>query len=382
MERILSRMIRLPISDTRVYSTLESTRTTLRSDVMVSHSDASSSAFVAEYTAKDLILYALAIGFGSSDKHEKDELQFLYENHPQFSAVPTFPLVLIFWANRTRGTSQGIQSFPPPMLKSMGILPEKFLRAKMPSNLPVIHTAQSITWHRSLPMPRIRKNGDSPVDESIKANLSARIILIAPKSIGTVVVTETDIRCSASSICTLQSTNLVLGMLPEDVIPYEAAVTRKKYRIPSELRKKTPLFRWRYTTVATQALFYRLVSGDSNVIHVDASSVPRMSGDALTRPLLHGLCTLGIAVRAIMKYLNGCTFSFAQLESQFTKPVLVGDRLCVHIWGDIIQNEEIVTKRELWFMVFNDEMGDVVVDHGIAIVNQSRESNAQTQARL
>jgi hypothetical protein len=64
--------------------------------MMVSHSDASLSAFVAEYTAKDLILYALAIGFGSSDKHEKDELQFLYENHPHFSAVPTFPLVLIF----------------------------------------------------------------------------------------------------------------------------------------------------------------------------------------------------------------------------------------------------------------------------------------------
>jgi hypothetical protein len=75
---------------------------------MASHSNASSSAFVAEYTAKELILYALAIGFGSSEKHERDELKFIYENYVHFSAVATFPLILPFWANRTRGTSQGI----------------------------------------------------------------------------------------------------------------------------------------------------------------------------------------------------------------------------------------------------------------------------------
>jgi acyl dehydratase len=352
---------------------------------MASHSNASSSAFVAEYTAKDLILYALAIGFGSSEKHERDELKFIYENHVHFSAVETFPLILPFWANRTRGTSQGIQPFPPPMLKSMGILPKKFLRADMPPDLPVIQTSQSIKWYRPLPVPRIRNNGNSPVDESIKANLVARTISIVPKSIGTFVTAETDIACNGSLICTLLSTNLVLGMSPDDVIPYEPAVTRKQYRIPSKLRNVAPVFEWRYQTIPAQALLYRIASGDSNVIHVDASAVPLRGDEASTQPLLHGLCTLGIAVRAIMQYLTSfsCTFSLTQLDLQFTKPVFVGDRLVVHIWDDTINKEAVVTtQKALSFIVLNYETGDIVVDHGLVMVNQSRESNVQAQARL
>lgn len=353
---------------------------------MSSHSNASSLAFVAEYTAKDLILYALAIGFGSSEQHERDELKFLYENHSHFSAVETFPLILPFWADRTLGTSQGIQPFPPLMLKSMGILPKKFLRVEMPPDLPVIHSSQSITCHRPLPVPRIRKNGNSPVDESIKANLNSRVISIAPKSIGTFVATETDIRCNGSLICTLTSTNLVLGLSPDDVIPYEPALTRKQYRILSTLRNSVPVFVWRYQTIPAQALLYRIASGDSNVIHVDASTVPQMGGEAPIRPLLHGLCTLGIAVRAISQYLRsiGCVFPLKQLDVHFTKPVFVGDPLAVHIWDDTIHNETAVTmtQKTLSFKVVNDKTGDTVVDCGFAMVNQSRQSNIRAHARL
>lgn len=352
---------------------------------LASYSNVSSSAFVAEYTAKDLILYSLAIGFGSSEKHERDELKFLYENHSHFSAVETFPLILPFWANRTLGTSQGIQSFPPPMLKSMGILPKKFLRAEMPPDLPVIHTSQSITWHRPLPVPRIRKNGNSPVDESIKANLNSRVISIAPKSIGTFVTTETDIGCNGSLICTLMSTNLLLGLSPDDVIPYEPAVTRKQCRISSKVRNAPPVFEWKYKTIPTQALLYRIASGDTNVIHVDASTIPQLGGEAPMRPLLHGLCTLGIAVRAILQYLrsSGYTFSLTQLDLQFTKPVFVGDRLAVHIWDDAIRNEAVVTtQKALSFILVNDETGDIVVDFGFAMVNQSRDSNIRAHAKL
>jgi hypothetical protein len=193
----------------------------------------------------------------------------------------------------------------------------------MSPDVPVIHTSQSIKWYRPLPVPRIRKNGNSRVDESMKANLDARTISIVPKSIGTFVTAETDIACYGSLICTLLSTNLVLGTSPEDVIPYEPAVTRKQYRIPSKLRNVAPVFEWRYQTIPAQALLYRIASGDSNFIHVDASVVPRRGGEASTRPpLLHGLCTVGI-VRAIMQYLTsiGCTSSLIQLDLRL--PILI-----------------------------------------------------------
>jgi hypothetical protein len=48
------------------------------------------------YNAKDLILYALSIGLGSSKKADQEELQFLYERRPSFSAIPTFCFALTF----------------------------------------------------------------------------------------------------------------------------------------------------------------------------------------------------------------------------------------------------------------------------------------------
>ena len=55
-----------------------------------------SSTFRVSYTAKDLILYALSLGMGSTNRDD-DELKFLYEHHDEFCAVPTFCLAFTFW---------------------------------------------------------------------------------------------------------------------------------------------------------------------------------------------------------------------------------------------------------------------------------------------
>lgn len=332
--------------------------------------------FVAEYTTKDLILYALAVGFGADREDQQDELRYLFESHPSFSVVPSFPLVLPFWADRSNGSSATIKPFPPPMMKALGVLPSQFLRSKVElDELPVIHISQSITWHRPVPIPQA--TGDS----SIQTDLSSRILSIVPKSVGAFVASETLVKVQGELMCTCRGTNLVLGIPPEEVIPYGKPL-RKRQR--NALEKKAPVFEWTFKTLPTQALLYRVASGDSNVIHVDSSAVFLLG--ASKRPLLHGLCTLGISIRGVMKYLRetGGNCHFTELEVDFTRPGLVGDCLTVRIWEGASQHQsKTEAKRILSFQVLNSDTGVIVIDNGVATVIQVKEANTvQTRAKL
>jgi len=50
------------------------------------------------YTERDLILYALGVGIGNEDVVSNNCLKFAYENHENFSALPTFGVVPPFFA--------------------------------------------------------------------------------------------------------------------------------------------------------------------------------------------------------------------------------------------------------------------------------------------
>lgn len=71
--------------------------------------------FRMSYNSRDLLIYALGIGctVGSTDSDCKDgqllssEMRFLYEGHPDFSAFPTYPLVL-----PSKGESSDVVVFP------------------------------------------------------------------------------------------------------------------------------------------------------------------------------------------------------------------------------------------------------------------------------
>ena len=347
--------------------------------------------FVAFYNSRDLILYALSVGFGSTATDEKkqphEELKYLYEQHPDFTAVPTFCLALSFWANQNQSNaiSYAIPPFPPPSMTATVTIPARYIHSNVNADIstyPILHMWQSIQWHCNLPVP-------TDASTSIQTLMNCKILTIAPKKIGTFVTSETTIvdETSRSLLCTLQSTALVLGIPKEAVIPMDISqgnnTTLKSKPVPVPRKGQPPDFQWTYETSPTQSLLYRLASGDSNRIHVlgDALLSQKLKLGDTQKPILHGLCTFGIATRAILQYAattdqTGHTTtasSLTHLEGRFSKPVFIGDTLVVKLWdmSSSLKNQGKTTRfrtsvRMVAFRVHNVTTGDIAVSQGYA----------------
>ena len=87
-----------------------------------------------------------------------------------------------------------------------------------------------------------------------------------------------------------------------------------------------------------QAALYRL-SGDRNPLHIDPEAAKRGGFD---RPILHGLCTYGIATRSlVMGPLNGDVDRLKEFKARFSSSVYPGDTLTTEGWktdgGYIVQ---------------------------------------------
>ncbi|CAJ1954474.1 unnamed protein product [Cylindrotheca closterium] len=333
--------------------------------------DTRSTQYEVEYNAKDLILYALSVGFGCSST--TDELEYLYEQHENFNPLPTFCLALTFWARSRDGNTMGIPSFPPPLMQKDDVIPRRFLRQQDLdlSNQPVIHTFQSIIWHRPMPIPSLefvsgRCNG------KVRTTISLETVAVQPKSIGTFVTTQSQIFAaepavegrsnnnSCPLVCTMQSTALVFGVDSESIIPYKSSSgTPKKQSKINVPKDRPPTLEWTFQTQPNQALLYRLSSGDSNHIHVD-NSAAEMLGTGKNVPLLHGLLTLAIAFRAVSK-LASKNDRIHILEGKFTKPAFVGDELLIKVW-----REDSSSVSRFIFIVLNKETGVTLIDRGLA----------------
>jgi len=371
--------------------------------------------FLASYNAKDLILYALSIGFGSSADRYDQDLRFLYEDHPAFSPVPTFCLALIFWAQENAtgkaGTGSEIPPFPPAMMQSMGVLPRRFLRQDVPiREYPIIHMGQSISFQNDLMAPTREAS-------NVTTTLQGRFLSVTPKSVGTFVTTETTI-CEHTTnrpLCTVQSTALVFGLDSELVKAFAedqstpntvSSPWQKMFSGKNRTKKLLLLLDEDCAIAPNQALLYRLASGDSNSIHVDPSSVPLLAnssdGDdsSLTtpRPLLHGLCTLGIAARIILQNLiaadaaaaaascasdqkkfseNQHSLSVRLIEGKFVQPVFVGDTVRVQAWKVVEESSADNNGRLVCveFVVRNRKTDEEVLNQGrMVLVSTANEA--------
>lgn len=110
-------------------------------------------------------------------------------------------------------------------------------------------------------------------------------------------------------------------------------------------------------TSPSAALLYRL-NGDCNPIHANPQSAKAAGFD---RPILHGLCTYGMAARAILRQACGNdTTKLASLSLRFSAPFYPGETLSVELWR---------RGANVHFRALAAERGQLVLTHGLAAIH-------------
>lgn len=236
-----------------------------------------------KYTTKDCILYALGIGFGEDPTH-RAELPFVFEE-PNLKVVPSMAAVLAspgFWA---RDPATGIDWHR------------------------LLHAEQEVVIHGRLP-------------SNAKVRAKTRITRIIDKGMakGALIYLEREIEDQFGSLATVKVVNFARGNggCGGDNGPQPA---------PHKIPAGPPHAKFETHTDPRSALFYRLC-GDPNPLHVDPD-VAAAAG--FERPILHGLCSFGIATRAILA--TYCDYSPERLRSiklRFSKPVYPGGSVSSH----------------------------------------------------
>jgi acyl dehydratase len=255
--------------------------------------------FYARYTDRETMLYALGVGMGADPMNEK-ELPFVYENG--LKALPTMATVIAWGAGGLVG--------------KMGI-----------NYLMVVHGEQKVEIHKPL-----------PADADIEA--ATRVLGVFDKGAGkgAVIYTETVIsEAGGAKLATLVSSTFARGDGgfggPSDGAP-------EPHPVPSRPHDSVCAL----TTRPDQALIYRL-SGDRNPLHSDPN-IAKMAG--FPRPILHGLCSYGVACRAVLQtYADYDPARIKHFDVRFSAPVFPGETIETRMWqdGSVISFECVVPER-------------------------------------
>jgi acyl dehydratase len=260
------------------------------------------------WTAKDALLYAVGVGAGVGDP--LSELAFTTENTvgtPQ-RVLPTYAVLLAQVPGARR-----IGDFDPAML---------------------VHAEQAFELHRPL-----------PAEGTLRT--TAKVTGIYDKGSGALVVSE-------STAVDPETGERVITSRGSAFIRGEGGFggdrgPRDDWKLPD----RSPDHEVTYPTRLEQALLYRL-SGDRNPLHSDPAFAARAGFD---RPILHGLCTYGVAGRALLHTMAGSDPArFAAMSGRFSSPVLPGESLTTSIWAEGTDALFRTTKED----------GTVVIDRGRA----------------
>jgi len=239
-----------------------------------------------DYTERDSLLYALGVGFGVDPLNEK-ELPYVVETMGRCT-VPTMATTLT----------------PSNILENCGW-----------NYAQVLHGEQKLELYRPLPM-------------AAELLTTSRVASVYDRGAGRGAVIkmmmEARLKRDDTAMFTVESTLIARGDGgfggPAGSLP-----------APHELPDREPDLSCDLHIRPDQALLYRL-SGDRNPLHADPS-IARAAG--FDRPILHGLCTYGIACRAIL--ITICDYDFTLIngfEARFSSPVYPGDVLTTDMWQD------------------------------------------------
>jgi acyl dehydratase len=249
---------------------------------------------VQTYTERDAMLYALGLGIGA-DAVDGGQLQYVYEK--DLRTVPTMATVMGspgFWWRDTRTGVDWVK---------------------------LVHGEQAIRVFKPL-----------PITATVVAH--NRVMSITDKGAGrgAIAVIKREIRDQSSGELLAE---VVHGSFLRGDGGYSAASVGGP--APSDPGPPAlpappdgaPHLEVELATLEQQALIYRL-SGDYNPLHADPD-VARAAG--FNRPILHGLCTYGMAAHAVLRAVTGYDASrIRSFAVRFTAPVVPGETIRFQLW--------------------------------------------------
>ncbi len=245
-----------------------------------------------EYTDRDSLLYAVAIGMGK-DPLDTKELEYVCESVGN-RVVPTAATVL----TKTRRAAGGGTAS---------------LMSKMNYVL-MLHGEQRLTVHQPLP----------PAAE-IVASSGLTGVYDKGEGKGALVTNETNVRLkSGEPLYTVGSTLFFRGDGgfggSADGAPVPHALPDRDPDVICEMPQRED-----------QAMVYALC-GDRNPLHRDPE-IAKKAG--FERPILHGLCSYGISCHAVLKsMLDYDQTQIAGFDVRFSSPVYPGETQVLEAWRD------------------------------------------------
>ncbi|GHH29239.1 MaoC/PaaZ C-terminal domain-containing protein [Streptomyces rubradiris] len=262
---------------------------------------------------KDVQLYHLGIGAGHPAT-DPDELRYTLES--RLRVLPSFATVA---GNGSPGVISGL---------SMPGIDVDLAR--------VLHGGQSIEVHRPLPVRGT-------------ATATGRIAAVHDKGTAAVLVMRTEVADADGPLWTSDARIFVRGeggwggdRGPSGRLDPPAGDPDRTVERP--IRED-------------QALLYRL-SGDWNPLHADPDFAKRAGFD---RPILHGLCTYGMTLKAVVDtLLDGDVTRVRGYHTRFAGVVFPGETLRIRMW-----REESRVRAEAGAVERDDApvLADTVVEH-------------------
>lgn len=218
----------------------------------------------ADYDDTATILYALAVGASATD------LDLVYER--DLRTLPTYACALGLWAVEAAGR----------------------LGAYDPTRS--LHASQRLVMHQPLPA-------------SGRIAMTGQIVNVWDKGKASLVEIEVN---SANFTATYTIFLPGTGGWGGERGPSAGSATGFE-----SLAKST------FDTSPNLAALYRL-TGDRHPVHIDTAVA---AANGFARPILHGLCTVGIATRVVAGQVGAHPADLAELEVRLAAPVLPGDTL-------------------------------------------------------
>jgi acyl dehydratase len=255
------------------------------------------------YSRRDTILYALGVGLGS-DPLDPGQLSYVYEEN--LKALPTMASILGypgFWAKE----------------------PDTGIDWRR-----LVHAEQSFELHKPL-APEGRIVGHNRVNAIYDKGAAKGALLCQERKVVDAV--------SGELIATVCQVNMLRG---DGGFGGPSGSPPPPHPIP----ERAPEAVYDLVTLPQAALIYRL-SGDYNPLHADPA-VARTAG--FSRPILHGMCVMGVACHAVLRTLLGYdATAIRSMRVRFTAPAMPGETIRTELWVDnnVISFRSIALERNV-----------------------------------